>query len=278
MPIVWVLVRSAKGLRLNIIHIVARTLFIVSMLMTCPAMAKATCEKTLSWAWNDYKPYSYRTASGDLAGLDIDLTEAILRVAGCPYRTQEIPAKRALRMLDAGEIDLVAAASVTPEREAYGYFSAPYRLERIVMFVRRDDSSAAAIKNFNDAVARHLRIAAGNGGSYGQDYDTHRDQLQAAGLLTLNASLEQRLELLARHRVDLVIEDEVAGVSTARSLGLADKLQVIGAPLSNEPVRLLLSRRSVSTAVVGAIDGAIQNLQASPAYAAILAKHIALTP
>jgi polar amino acid transport system substrate-binding protein len=259
-------------------RVTTRALLIFFMLMTIPAMAQAACEKTLNWAWNDYKPYSYRTTTGELAGLDVDLTQAILRVAGCSYAAQEIPAKRALRMLEAGEIDLVAAASVTREREAYGYFSVPYRLERIVMFARRDDTIAAAIRNFSDAVAQHLRVAAGNGGSYGTDYDTLRDRLQAAGLLTLNASLEQRLELLDRHRVDLVIEDEVAGVGTARALGLVDKLQIIGAPLSNEPVRLLLSRRSVSPTLVALIDDAIQTLQTSPAYAAILAKHSALAP
>jgi polar amino acid transport system substrate-binding protein len=249
---------------------------LIVALMISPSLAKAACEKTVNWAWNDYRPYSYRATDGTVAGLDIDLTRTILQGADCSYAAQEIPAKRALKMLQAGEIDLVAAASVTAEREAYGYFSAPYRNERIVMFTRRDDAAIAAIKNFSDAVAAHMRIAAGNGGSYGADYDAARDRLLTDGLLTLTSSLEQRLQLLAGHRVDLVIEDEVAGASTARELGIAGQLQVVGIPLSDEPVRLLFSRKSISPDTMAAINDAIKTLQASPAYAAILAKHSSL--
>jgi polar amino acid transport system substrate-binding protein len=245
--------------------------------LTCwPIIAQAACEKTINFAWNEYKPYSYRTASGEVVGLDVDLTRLILEQVGCQYAVQEVPAKRALKMLEAGDVDLVAAASVTPERQSYGYFSAPYRSERIVMFVRRDDNVAAAIGDLHDALKAHLRIAAGNGGSYGKDYDSLRNQLSAEGLLSLNASLEQRLQLLAGHRVDIVVEDEVAGASTARDLGLAGSLQVAGTPLSDEPVRLLLSRKSVTPTLVVSIDEAIKTLRATPAYAAILAKHSTL--
>jgi polar amino acid transport system substrate-binding protein len=250
-----------------------RHLVLVFCLTSWPIFAQAACEKTINFAWNDYKPYSYRASSGAVTGLDVDLTRLILRQVGCQYAIQEIPAKRALKMLETGDIDLVAAASVTPEREAYGYFSAPYRSERIVMFVRRDDPVATAILTLDDALKAHLRVAAGNGATYGKNYDTLRDKFLAGDLLTLNASLEQRLQLLAGHRVDIVVEDEVAGASTAHDLGLAARLQVVGTPLSDEPVRLLLSRKSITPTLVTSIDQAIKTLQKTPAYAAILARH-----
>lgn len=253
-------------------RMIATGLLIIG-LMVPAIVAKADCPKTVRWAWNSYEPYSYRDSQGDLVGLDVDLTRAILNGADCHYAAVEIPAKRALKMVEAGETDLVAAASVTPEREAYGYFSHPYRSERIVMFARRDNAAAKAVRNFTDALAAHLRIGAGNSGSYGPAYDAARDQLLAAGLLTLDASLEQRLQLLARGRVDVVVEDEVAGASTAGKLGLSAALQVVGTPLSEEPVRLLLSKKSVSPDLVAAINQAIDRLKASPAYAEILAKH-----
>jgi len=257
------------------IRLIVKAMLIIA-LTTSQALAGAICDTPIVWGWNDYKPYSYRATTEQLVGLDIDLTRVILQGADCAYETQEIPARRALKMLEAGEIDLVAAASMTPDRENYGYFSVPYRNERIVMFARRDDKAAATIKSFGDVATGHLRVAAGDGGSYGSDYDTSRHQLQAAGLLTLNASLEQRLQLLAGHRVDLVIEDEVAGASTARALGLADRLQVVGPPLNDQPVRLLFSRKSVRPALISAINDTIDRLRSSPAYAAILARYSSL--
>src|SRR5262245_10507171 len=110
-------------------RIIAGTLLLIGLTLGAVLPAEA-CDITLHWAWNAYEPYSYRDEIGDLVGLDVDLTRAILDLAGCTYRTDEIPAKRALKMLENGEVDLVAAASVTPERQAYGYFSNPYRSER----------------------------------------------------------------------------------------------------------------------------------------------------
>jgi polar amino acid transport system substrate-binding protein len=258
-------------------RIIAGALLLIGLTLGAVVRAEA-CDTTLRWAWNAYEPYSYRDEIGDLVGLDVDLTRAILDLAGCTYRTDEIPAKRALKMLENGEVDMVAAASVTPERQAYGYFSKPYRSERVVMFVRRDDPVARSIDRFADVLAVHLRVAAGSSGSYGPAYDAARPGLEAAGLLTLNASLEQRLQQLARHRVDVVVEDEVAAASTARKLGLTASLQEAGAPLSEEPVRLLFSRKSVSADLVAVVNQAIDRLTASPAYAQILAKRGILEP
>lgn len=144
------------------IRLIVKAMLIIA-LTTSQALAGAICDTPIVWGWNDYKPYSYRATTEQLVGLDIDLTRVILQGADCAYETQEIPARRALKMLEAGEIDLVAAASMTPDRENYGYFSVPYRNERIVMFARRDDKAAATIKSFGDVATGHLRVAAGDG-------------------------------------------------------------------------------------------------------------------
>ena len=239
--------------------------------------ARADCRKPLTWAWNQYEPYAYLNNDHILVGLDVELVRAILSEAGCKYKAVEIPAKRALKMVESGEIDLVAAASVTPEREAYGHFSAPYRSEKIVMFARRQ-STASALTMLDQVFARHLRLTAGLGGYYGPDYARLQDQFDKARLLDLNASLEQRLTMLKLGRVDVMLEDEVAGVATARKMGIQDQIEVIGQPLSEEPVHLLLSRKSVAPDIVGAIDAAIAKLQTSPEYAAILRAHTSLGP
>jgi ABC-type amino acid transport substrate-binding protein len=48
--------------------------------------------------------------------------------------------------------------------------------------------------------------------------------------------------------------------------------------LSEEPVRLLFSRKSVSADLVAVVNQAIDRLTASPAYAQILAKRGILEP
>lgn len=241
------------------------------------SFALADYATPLRWAWNQYEPYTYLNSNRILVGLDVELVRAILAEAKCTYKATEIPAKRALAMVQSGETDMVAAASITPERESYGYFSAPYRSERIVMFARRD-STASALTTLDQVFARRLHLAAGLGGYYGPDYARLQDAFHKARLLELNASLEERMMLLKLGRVDVVVEDEVAGVATARKLSMQDQIQVIGPPLSDEPVHLLLSRKSVAPETVTAIDRAIGSLQTSPRYLAILKAHTNLGP
>lgn len=236
------------------------------------APASAECLKPLTWAWNSYEPYSYKNSNQILVGLDVELVQEIMRQAKCAYRVSEIPAKRAMKMLEAGEVDLMAAASVTPDRQAFGYFTAPYRSERIVMFARRD-SSATGLSSLPQVLARRLRIAAGLGGYYGKDYQELQDQFRREGLLELNNSLEQRVTMLALGRVDVLIEDEAAGISTARKLRYDDRLQIVGEPLNEAPVSLLLSKVSVPEETIAAIDAAIRALQTSATYQRIVKAH-----
>jgi polar amino acid transport system substrate-binding protein len=236
------------------------------------APASADCPKPLTWAWNSYEPYSYKNSNQILVGLDVELVHEIMKQAKCDYRLSEIPAKRAMKMLEAGEVDLMTAASVTPERQAFGYFTEPYRSERIVMFALRD-SPATGLTGLAQVLARRLRVAAGLGGYYGKDYQALQEQFRHEGLLELNNSLEQRVTMLALGRVDVLIEDEVAGIATARKLRYDDRLQIVGEPLNEAPVSLLLSKISVPKETVAAIDAAIRALQTSPTYQRIMKAH-----
>ena len=236
------------------------------------APASADCQKPLTWAWNQYEPYSYKNKDRILVGLDVELVREIMKQAKCQYRTVEIPAKRAMKMLEAGEVDLMTAASVTPERQAFGNFTEPYRSERIVMFALRD-SPASGLTSLPQVLARRLRIGVGLGGYYGKDYQILQDQFRREGLLEVNTSLEQRITMLALGRVDVVLEDQVAGITTARELRYDDRLQVIGDPLNEATVSLLLSKASVPEAEVADINAAIRALQTSPTYLRIMKAH-----
>jgi hypothetical protein len=63
-------------------RIIAGALLLIGLTLGAVVRAEA-CDTTLRWAWNAYEPYSYRDEIGDLVGLDVDLTRAILDLAGC---------------------------------------------------------------------------------------------------------------------------------------------------------------------------------------------------
>jgi hypothetical protein len=74
-----------------------------------------------------------------------------------------------------------------------------------------------------------------------------------------------------------VIEDQVAGIATARKLGLEHRLAVLQAPVNSDPVSLMFSRQSVPAEVVVLIDQAIERLKQSPGYQQIIAQYTKLS-
>lgn len=106
----------------------------------------------------DFGPFVYQSAEGAVAGLSIDMLDAIARNAGLDIRTLE---PRALHeQLDAmrrGEVDLLSSLRPTPERAAFLDFTLPYVSVPTVLAVRTAER-AEALDHFDGK-----RVAVGQG-------------------------------------------------------------------------------------------------------------------
>lgn len=252
---------------------------IMSLASAAPALADCRSElggRELVWAWNEWVPYAYQDDRGDPVGFDISLVRKILERSGCPFKFVKQPSKRAQLGLKDGSVDLMAAASHTPEREKFSYFSLPYRDERIALFARADQSDELADLTLGDITKRGLRVAAGLGGWYGKEFEANQQALLDAKLLVLTGDLEGRIKMLQGGRVDLVIDDQVAGIATARQLGVEGQLTILPRALNSDPVHLMLSRVSVPPAVVARIDEAIRWLSDNADYQMVIASYTKL--
>ena len=94
----------------------------------------------------DYAPFEFvDSATGTVAGFDIDLMQAIGRHHGWQVEFREVTFDQLLASLRAGEIGAaVSAISVTPERQAVVDFSDPYYLTGQSLVVAEDDTSITA--------------------------------------------------------------------------------------------------------------------------------------
>ena len=95
-----------------------------------PALA---CRMTM--ALEQWPPYVYRDAQGRYTGLDLELLKAIFKEAQCTLVTlPELPTARRQLLFQKGGLDLMLAASETPERQTYARFSISYRDEAVGVF------------------------------------------------------------------------------------------------------------------------------------------------
>ncbi|GAA3558243.1 substrate-binding periplasmic protein [Marinobacter xestospongiae] len=244
-------------------------------LLGATGVALADCSRSFVVNQADWLPYMYRDADGRRAGLDYELVKGVLDHAGCDYEFVDYPSKRALVKLQEGTIDLLAGASVTPEREAYSRFTVPYRQERIVLLVRREDRDRLPTQELGTLIEDfNLVLGAIAGGYYGQAFDgLDRDVLMERDRLVMLNSNRQLLNLLTIGRIDAVVGDGVSLHVSAASLDLVDQVSVHGRFLNQDPVHLMLSKRTTSEQDLEMINQAIREYTVSEDYQALINRY-----
>ena len=125
---------------------------VIALLVGSVAANKAVagCYDGLTVHYSNWPPYHFADEQGNATGLDVEILKHALQVAGCKYDMQFIPWKRALNALQHGSLDIGIAASKSPERETYGWFSVPYRTEQMVMFMRKGEEPRYSPRSLTD--------------------------------------------------------------------------------------------------------------------------------
>lgn len=108
-------------------------------------------DKLIVGVRDDAKPFGYRDNQGKLVGYDIDLSKEIARaILGNENKVQYVPvtASNRIMKLNTAEVDiLIAAMSVTNQRQQILDFSLPYFIAGQAIMVN-SDSRATSIKDF----------------------------------------------------------------------------------------------------------------------------------
>lgn len=241
--------------------------------LSAPVMAE--CSKTLVVNQAAWKPYMYRDQTGAMAGLDYELIKGVLDQAGCDYVFVEHPSNRALVGLEHGEVDLVAGASITSERQRYGRFTRSYRSEEIVLVTRAADRDRLTASSLQELVSSHpIVLGAVNGGYYGEEYDAlDRDALYRNNRLILVQDVERLIGMLELGRIDAIVGDMVSLHVTAGSLGLGHRIAIHHHLLSSDVVHLLLSAKSTTAEDLKVINDAIESYMNTEAYRSLMRRY-----
>lgn len=122
-----------------------------------------------------------------------------------------------------GARDIAAGAFKNPERAEYTYFSAPYRKETDVLYVRKGEASRYRFKNVGELLARfhnqNFRLGMIDGFYYGPDIMRFiNDPANASRLVGVPDDVAN-FENLLNHRIDGFIVDRLVGATLAWRYG-----------------------------------------------------------
>jgi polar amino acid transport system substrate-binding protein len=239
---------------------------------TVPAAApEGPCRLTLGW--DPAEPYQYRNAEGTVEGLDIELARAIFEAAKCDTELSEGRWATLVRRVQRGDIDVLAGALRTPARESFALFSAPYRNETIVLYVRKGDAAVRRSTSLQALLDTGFRLGVREQYAYGDTVDALQENPQYADHFVGATSAQQNSQRLLDVEIDGFLEDPVAAQVMMRKQGLQEEIEAHPLTIHSGSVALMFSRATVDEALVARIDAALAQLRTSGRYQTILDKY-----
>ena len=208
------------------------------------------CDKTISISVaRDWPPFSYHD-QGTYKGLDIEITERILKSINYCWRYYSYPSSsRALMEMKKGNIDLIFAASYSQERAAYATYSAAYRYEVMQLFASTNHDQDESFNN--DSI-----LAINRGAFYGENFNNHLKNCSECVIET-NLAVE-RINLVKKGRVDFAVEELLAGIYIINQQKLNQYVQPINTTINSNPVYYMLNPERFNKLEVEKLNKAIE--------------------
>lgn len=255
----------------------------IAGMMAAVFSVQAREEKTLRGGWSSWMPYQYEESNvGDLShltGWDVELMRATARQAKWRLDWHEIEWKSNQDAVRSGDLEFALAASRKPDREAYAWFSDPYRREIVSLFGMRD-----TVDGWPDVPAvellKHIRdhggrIAVMQGYYYGPEVDALIAAPDSERWIETVGNESEAMERLLERNVEGFLADRLTGFCLAWKAG---KLPLIGESrhvVFESDVHIMFSRVACGPDVVETFNRALKDLKDSGEYNRLAQEYLA---
>lgn len=204
------------------------------------------------------------------SGIAYDLSRYIAQQLNLPIKIDvKTPWARSMRNLELGEIDMIAGAYFTEERNANFLMSQAFSQDTLSLYVKK--GLAFPFHSLEDLIDKRVDVRRGS--SNGQVFDEFaRNRLNPLLLNTVD-TYEQLFLRLDRFRTDYVILDTYTGNQVLKKLGLQGKIIPLDKPLVTNPIHYLISKRSPCSRHFEAIKKIINKAQENGVLEAIHQKY-----
>lgn len=179
-------------------------------------------------------PLNFRSAGGELKGLEVDLAGELARLMGLELAIVQRPFAELLPALEAGDVDLVMSGmTITLERNMQAAFVGPYFLSGKSILTR--SATLAQADETGDLDQESLKLAA-LAGSTSEQFVQRR--LPKSSLVA-TPDYDAAVKLLLADDVDAVVADREILMLTA-FLHPKERLATLREPLTIEPIGIAM--------------------------------------
>lgn len=229
-------------------------------------------ECQLVMGWDPWEPYQYRTAQGDVSGLDVEIARAAAAAADCELELVEGQWMNLLGQLREGEINMLAGATRTPGREEFAEFTEPYRSESFLVYTHSGNEQLVATSELDALREGDFIIGTVAEYYYGDEISPVLDELDEAGRLREAAVAELNYERLLSGDIDAFIEDPFVAAAVIRKRGLT-QIAPTDIRIDAADVRFMLSREGLPPESIARFSQGLEQIRANGQLEAILEKY-----
>jgi len=211
-------------------------------------------------------------------GLDIEIFNAIISQASFSAGYVELPWKRHLKYLESGEIDIAMGSSFTKEREQFVYFSLPYRTEKVNLFIRKELADKMKLLSLSDIIDSNYLFGIEDGYYYGQEFQELYKEQEFKSHISSVLDLEQNVQMLLKGRLDGFFADPIAVKAFAEKFSISNVIEIHPLDIHQADIYFMLSKKSLSTDILLALNKAIKKLKANGEIDKIIRKWTVFEP
>jgi len=228
----------------------------------------AECTRVVFSANPNYPPFHW-SDHGKLYGASIELTERIFKELGVAAEARYLgPWNRVLRAAQAGEIDLVTALKITPERETFLAFTrARFSANPMAVFVPA--GRRFSYQGWNDLVGRVGLVARGD--RFGEGFD---EFVNSKLDVIASHSMEDGFANLARLRADYFVTSYFSGQAYLAGKGLDATLVALSPMVNQGSVHHGFAQNSPCRALVEQVSEKLKAYEADGTTERLLATYL----
>ena len=246
------------------------SLLTVLVLLSSLSYANANdCQKLTVSGSNQWRPIAYSNEDKTQAlGIAYDVTQELAKALNLPVILDvKMPWARAMKMLDDGEIDMMAGVYWTQQRKDKYLFTLPVTNDTLNIFVKRGNEFN--YQEFEDLAGKRLDLIRGT--SLGNEFDNYIvDHLEISEVNTF----KQQMARLNIGRSDIVVVDPFTAASVLKELKLKSEIVMLATPIAVNPVHLIFSKKSPCITHLNMMNRIIKKLQKSGRLKAIRDKYL----
>ncbi len=236
-------------------HFLIIALILLFSLTTANANANECKTLTVSGS-NQWHPIAYSNEDNTLAlGIAYDVTQELAKALNLPISFDvKMPWARAMKMLDEGEIDMMAGVYLTKQRTDKYLFTLPVTNDTLNVFVKRGNEFN--YQKFKDLAGKRIDLIRGT--SLGNEFDSY---MQGHLVISEMNTFSQQMARLNVGRSDIVVLDPFTAASVLKELKLSKDIVMLKKPVVVNPVHLIFSKKSPCVKHLDAMNKLIEKMQ-----------------